>query len=107
MHMDEKKTLKEQLKRAKKLLASSPKDLRKEREEEVQRLELAVKRAESTVNKGNKDRIEQEALDRLKKEEREKRKAGKGAWYLKNCKIFNHCFKRDAKYFIQPIKSNF
>lgn len=68
-------------------MASSPHDLYDERESEVNRLELAVKRAESLVNKDRRDKVEQEALSKLTKEEREKRKDGKGEWYLKNCEF--------------------
>ncbi|KAF5374881.1 hypothetical protein D9758_000320 [Tetrapyrgos nigripes] len=83
-HKTELQTLRENLKRARKLLASSPRDLRPEREAEVQRLELAVKRAESSVNRDRREEVEQKALDRVSKEEREQRKAGKGSWHLKN-----------------------
>ncbi|KAL6309916.1 hypothetical protein BKA93DRAFT_889522 [Sparassis latifolia] len=84
MHVNETKTLRNNLKRARKMLASSPRDLREEREQEVQRLERAVKRAESMVGKDRREKVEQEALRKVGKEEREKRKEGKGAWYLKD-----------------------
>ena len=84
LHEEELKTLRENLKRARKMLSSSPRDLRQEREEEVQRLERAVKRAESLVNKDKRDKIEQSALSKLRKDESEKRKQGKKAWYMKN-----------------------
>lgn len=84
MHETELKTLRDNLKRARKLLASSPRDLREAREQEVHRLELAVKRAESLVNKDKRDRIEQEALGRAAKEEKEKQKQGKGRFWMKN-----------------------
>ncbi|KZT72842.1 DUF947-domain-containing protein [Daedalea quercina L-15889] len=84
MHNQEMQTLRENLKRARKLLVNSPRHLREEREEEVQRLERAYKRAESMVNKDRREQIEQEALERVSKEEKEKRKAGKGAWYMKD-----------------------
>lgn len=86
MHTTEMKTLREHLRRANKLLSSSPRDLREEREQEVVRLEQAVKRAESSVNKDKRDKIEYEALNTVGKEEREKRKDGKGAWFMKDCK---------------------
>ena len=86
MHVEELKTLKENLKRAQKLLRSSPKDLRHEREEEVERLTRAVKRAESTVNKDRREAIESAALEKAQKEEKERRKAGKRAWHMKDCK---------------------
>ncbi|KAI9069293.1 DUF947-domain-containing protein [Trametes sanguinea] len=84
MHEQELKTLKENLKRARKLLANSPRDLREEREAEVQRLERAVKRAESMVNKDRQEKVQLEALSKVAKEEREKRQQGKKAWYMKD-----------------------
>lgn len=85
MHSQEMQTLRDNLKRARKLLTNSPRHLREEREQEVQRLERAYKRAESMVSKDRQERIEQEALERVAQEEKEKRKAGKKAWYIKNC----------------------
>ncbi|KAG5647949.1 hypothetical protein DXG03_006983 [Asterophora parasitica] len=82
-HKKELDTLRENLKRARKLLASSPRDTSEERAAEVHRLEQAVKRAESLVNKDRRDKIEQEALAKVSKEERDKRKQGKGEWHLK------------------------
>jgi len=83
VHINELKTLKENLKRARKLLLSSPHDLRPEREYEVNRLEMAVKRAESMVNRDAREKTEQEALNKVVEEEREKRKQGKGKWWMK------------------------
>lgn len=94
MHQSELKTLRENLKRARKLLVNSPRDLREEREAEVQRLERAVKRAESLVNKDKREKIEQEALSNLAKQEREKRREGKKPWFLKDCEfavLFSYC----------------
>lgn len=85
IHSTELSTLRENLKRARKLLASSPRDLREERQQEISRLELAVKRAESSVNKDRREMVEQKALSHVAKEEREKRKTGKGGWWLKEC----------------------
>ncbi|KAF8807361.1 DUF947-domain-containing protein [Phlegmacium glaucopus] len=82
-HKMELATLRETLKQARKLLASSPRDLRNEREDEVYRLEQAIKRAESTVNKDRLDQVERDALGKAKKEEVEKRQQGKGKWFLK------------------------
>lgn len=82
-HMAELFTLKENLKTARKLLATSPRDFRDARSREVEHLELAVKRAESQVNKDKTKKIEQEALKKVKREEREKRLQGKSAWYMK------------------------
>ncbi|KAH9050445.1 hypothetical protein EDB84DRAFT_374569 [Lactarius hengduanensis] len=84
MRQGELKTLRENLKRARKLLASSPRDLRPEREAEVERLALAVKRGESSVNKDKREKVEQEALGAIAKEERDKRQEGKKAYWLKN-----------------------
>ena len=63
---------------------SSPRDQRAEREAEVDRLERAVKRAESAVNRDKRERVEQEAIAKAMHEEKEKRKQGKGAFYLKD-----------------------
>jgi ribosomal RNA-processing protein 36 len=84
MHQDELVTLRDNLKRARKLLASSPQHLRPEREAEVERLALAVKRAESFVNRDKRERVEREALSAITKEERDKRQMGKKAYWLKN-----------------------
>ena len=84
LHQNELSTLKDNLKRARKLLANSPRDLREEREGEVDRLERAVKRAESLVNKDRREKVEPEALRKLARDEREKRKQGKKAWYMKD-----------------------
>jgi len=84
MHSQEMRTLRDNLKRARKLLVNSPRDLREEREQEVQRLERAYKRAESMVSKDRQEKIEQEALEKVAKEENERRKAGKGAWFIKD-----------------------
>lgn len=82
-HKTELSTLKETLARARKLLSSSPRDLRAEREAEVHRLEQAVKRAESLVNRDKLQAVEREALGQVKKVEREGRAQGKGQWHLK------------------------
>ncbi|KAI0304684.1 hypothetical protein BC826DRAFT_1100487 [Russula brevipes] len=76
--------LRDNVKRARKLVASSPRHLRPEREAEVERLTLAVKRAESSVNKDKRERVQQEALSAMTKEERNKRQHGKKAFWLKN-----------------------
>lgn len=85
-HGDELKTLRENLKRARKMMNNAPRHLWQDYEEEVQRLELAVKRAESTVNRERADRVQREALQKISKGEKEKQKQGKGKWYLKKCK---------------------
>ncbi|KAF8442908.1 hypothetical protein L210DRAFT_3620573 [Boletus edulis BED1] len=79
---DELATLRGHVKRARKLLANSPSHLRAEREGEVERLELAMKRAESTVNMNNKERIEFKALQSARQTEKEKRKQGKAEWWI-------------------------
>ena len=85
-HKAELHTLRQNLKRAKKLLLTSPQNLFIERDQEVKRLELAVKRAESMVSKDHKDMTESQALLKLTREEREKRKQGKKRWWMKECK---------------------
>lgn len=75
--------LRESLRKARKMLGSSAKEVRSEREEEVWRLERAMKRTESMVNRDRDARVEQEALGKTKKEEVERRKQGKGRWFLK------------------------
>ena len=85
-HKKELNALRETLKQARKLLASSPRDLRNEREREVYRLEQAVKRAESMVNRDRLQQVEKEALSKVKKEEQEKRIQGKGEWWMKKGK---------------------
>ncbi|KAJ7786269.1 DUF947-domain-containing protein [Mycena metata] len=82
-HKTELRTLRENLKAARKLLVSSPRDLRADREAEVSRLEMAVKRAESMVNKDRRAKVDQEALTKLNEAERAKRKEGKGEWWMK------------------------
>lgn len=86
LHSNELLTLREHMKRAQKLLANSPAHLRAEREEEVNRLEHAVKRAESAVNLDNRERVESTALQSAKQTEKEKRKHGKTGWWMKQCK---------------------
>jgi len=92
MRQGELATLRDNLKRARKLLASSPQHLRPEREEEVERLALAVKRAESFVNRDKRERVEQEALSAMVKEERNKRQQGKKPFWLKNSVSFFFIF---------------
>ena len=90
MRQGELGTLRNNLKRARKLLASSPRHLRPEREAEVERLVLAVKRAESSVNSDKRERVEQEALNAITREERQKRQKGKKAFWLKKCGSFHY-----------------
>jgi ribosomal RNA-processing protein 36 len=81
--------LRENLKRARKRLASSPRDLYEERATEVDRLEQALKRAESVVHKDRREKVDREALERAKRDEKEKRKQGKGAWHMRNCNFLS------------------
>jgi ribosomal RNA-processing protein 36 len=90
MRQGELVTLRDSLKRARKLLTSSPQHLRPEREAEVERLELAVKRAESSVNRDKRERVEREALTAISKEERNKQQKGKKAFWLKNGRPFHY-----------------
>jgi ribosomal RNA-processing protein 36 len=62
--------------------------LRSEREREIERLELAVKRGESTVNRDKREKVETDALQKATREEREKRQQGKAGWWMKSCKNF-------------------
>ena len=87
--------MRETLKRARKLLSSSPSDLRSERENEVYRLEQAIKRAESMVNKDRLDQVQRDALRKAKKEEESKRQQGKGKWFLKKGKRLYDIFPSD------------
>ena len=91
-HKTELVTLREALKQARKLLASSSRDLRSEREGEVYRLEQAIKRAESMVNKDQLDQVQRDALGKAKKEEELKRQQGKGKWFLKKGKFIQCIF---------------
>ena len=84
MRKAELETLKANLKQARRMLRSSPKDQRDVREEEVQKLEVALKRAESQVNRDVKEEVEHAALNRVRYEEKRQRKEGKGAWFMKN-----------------------
>jgi ribosomal RNA-processing protein 36 len=84
IHASEMQTLRDNLKRARKLLINSPRDTRDERTAEVVRLEQALKRAESAVSRDKRERIEREALQKAKQEEKERRKEGKGEWYMKD-----------------------
>lgn len=84
LHTSELSTLRSNLSLARKLLLNSPRDLRAAREREVGRLELAVKRAESSVNRDKREKVEMEALERVGREEREKRRKGKAGWWMKS-----------------------
>lgn len=86
LHTSELSTLRSNLSLARKLLLNSPRDLRAAREREVGRLELAVKRAESSVNRDKREKVEMEALEKVGREEREKRRKGKAGWWMKSGK---------------------
>lgn len=85
MHVAELATLREDLTRARKLLLSSPRDLREEREQEVHQLERAVRSLEGIVQREHRQKVEHDALNAVKKSEKEKTKQGKGQWFMKNC----------------------
>lgn len=44
-----------------------------------------MKRAESSVNRDTREKVEAEALREAKQAEAERRKLGKGAWFMKEC----------------------
>jgi len=44
-----------------------------------------VKRAESAVHRDTREKVEAEALGKAKQAETERRKQGKGAWFMKRC----------------------
>jgi len=76
--------LKAELSNAQKLLAHSQPDERLEREEGVARLQRALKRGETAVERTKREKRDRDALRKAKKEEREKRQNGKKAWFMKN-----------------------
>jgi len=84
MHENELGELKASLSRAKKMMVNSPRELRAEREAEVKRLELAFKRTESIVQREHREKLERDALETVAREEKQKRKAGKGDWWMKD-----------------------
>lgn len=73
-------------------MQNAPRHLKDDYEAETQRLELAVKRAESTVNRERMDGVQREALRKAAKDEKEKQKQGKGNWYLKKGKWLARLF---------------
>lgn len=79
-------TLKENLKRARKMLRVSPSEMYAAREMEVDRLERAVKRVENEVHLDERNKIERDAMRRVREEEKERRSKGKREWYLKKSK---------------------
>ncbi|KAH6917420.1 DUF947-domain-containing protein [Coprinopsis sp. MPI-PUGE-AT-0042] len=81
---DELKTLRESLSKARRALSSCPADRRLEFEREIYRLEQALKRTEGLVNKDRQDAVQRQALQKVKSEEKEKQKHGKGQWFLKD-----------------------
>jgi ribosomal RNA-processing protein 36 len=85
-HKVELENLQENLKRAREV--TCPRNLFDERDQEAKRLDLAVRRAGSMVNKHRKNMTEREALLKLTREKKEKRKKGKKHWCLKECKYF-------------------
>ena len=55
------------------------------REEEVKRLEAALKRAESSVDRDKREEVEQKALQDAVNEEKRARKQGKTSWWMSRC----------------------
>ncbi|PVF98911.1 DUF947-domain-containing protein [Serendipita vermifera] len=80
---DELEMVKNDLKKARKLLASSPVHLREDRQAEVERLERTMKRIESAIERSKREAFEREVITKVKHEEKTKRAAGKKEWYLK------------------------
>jgi ribosomal RNA-processing protein 36 len=72
-------------------LSSIAKDLRHEQEQEIIRLEQAIKRAEGLVNADHQRNVERTALRGIKEEEKQKRQSGKGSWWLKKGMYFVFC----------------
>jgi ribosomal RNA-processing protein 36 len=75
--------LKSSLIAARKTLATSPRTDRREKEEDAMKLERALKRAESGVQKWKKEERERKVLDHAVREERAKRTEGKRNWWMK------------------------
>ena len=63
----------------------------------MERLALAVKRTESSVNRDKRESVEQEALNTIKKEEQKKRQKGKKAFWLKDGGSFSFLQSWPAK----------
>ena len=80
-------TLKAVLIAARKTAANAPRDVRAEKEAEVSRIERALKRAESGVQRAKREETERTALREVSKEEKMKRADGKGNWWMKKCKF--------------------
>ena len=77
LHASELVALRDNYKRARKLLANLLHHLRTAREEEVRQLEHAVKRAKSVVHRDTRDKVEAKALQKAAQTEREGRKQRK------------------------------
>ncbi|KAF9517517.1 hypothetical protein BS47DRAFT_1314197, partial [Hydnum rufescens UP504] len=83
MQQDEVASLRKSLALARKLSQSSPAHLREERAAEVTRLERALKRTESAVERAKREKRDREVLGNAKREERKKRETGKTGWFMK------------------------
>lgn len=75
-------TLQSSLKLARKAVLSAPRSERAEKEAEVERIENELGRVRTRREREARERREREALGGWKREEREKRKEGKGEWHL-------------------------
>lgn len=84
VHISELNVLRENIKRARKMVLSSPRDQRSEWEAEVARLERALKRSESVVNRDKSEKVDRDALNKIAQDEKEKRAQGKGRWFMKD-----------------------
>lgn len=64
---------------------------------ERQMLELELGKLRTKIERGEREAKERETLSKVKKVENEKRKEGKGAWYMKKSES-NHCLcqRRDS-----------
>lgn len=72
---------------------SLPEALPNTRQQEIKRIEELKKtlnRTETSIKKARKEAREREVLMQARKEEKERRKDGKGEWYLKDCES-NRC----------------
>ena len=80
-------SLKLALKAARKAAANSSKVTKEAREEEVRKLQKALKRTESMVEKSRRDVRERETISEVKKQEKKKQEDGKKPWYMSEGKL--------------------
>jgi len=82
MLSNELSTLQASLKVARKAVLSAPRVERAEKEAEVERIEGELGRVRTRKEREARERRERDALGGWKREEREKRKDGKGEWHM-------------------------